>query len=619
MSCRSWLRSGVGILALVALAWACVVLVVGGFTIRFGSLRIGSRNATRALLLAVLFIVSYVRLSKPGQLGREAARVREALRASVGGTLRRRAATAGETLRRGVAYAAIAVSLFTLVIGIRYGAFVAGGSDSQGYVSEAELWEKGSLHVPQPLAPVLPWPNVMWTLTPLGYKPGTGSGDIVPMYPPGLPLLMAGFRKVLGSRGQYYVGPVLGALAVWLTFVLGRRLTGRPSVGFSAALVLAASPPFLHSLMLPMTDVPVAAVWTLGLVLALPGSVGAAAASGAVASLAVLIRPNLAPVSAAFILGLFWRSVRDCGLTWRMVAAPLVFVCGVLPGVFAVAAIHQNLYGSPWRSGHGGLRDLYHLTNLMVNVPRYTHWMLESGCAYILAGVASLVFWPRTVRSEYGLPTRVLVAGFVLVIWLSYMLWLPFQAWEWSYLRFLLSFWPVLIVLASALVADLLARTRWPGASAVLVTVGVLLFALGYRAAEAYGVFEIRTHEARYEQAAAYVNAHTPPDAAILSMQHSGSVRYYTGRVSIRYDLLDPSWLDRGVDALSRLGHDTFILLDDWEEPLFRQRFQSRNELGRLDWKPVAVISGVRLYDTRMATTRTGMSPPVAAGQPDRK
>ena len=42
-------------------------------------------------------------------------------------------------------------------IGVVYGTFVAGGSDSSGYVSQAALWLQGSLHVPVPLSSLVPW------------------------------------------------------------------------------------------------------------------------------------------------------------------------------------------------------------------------------------------------------------------------------------------------------------------------------------------------------------------------------------------------------------------------------------------------------------------------------
>ena len=57
-------------------------------------------------------------------------------------------------------------------------------------------------------------------------------------------------------------------------------------------------------------------------------------------------------------------------------------------------------------------------------------------------------------------------------------------------------------------------------------------------------------------------------------MQHSGSMRYYTGRMIVRWDTLDPAWLDRAVAFLRDRGIATYALLEYWEEAEFRQRFR---------------------------------------------
>ena len=48
----------------------------------------------------------------------------------------------------------------------------------------------------------------------------------------------------------------------------------------------------------------------------------------------------------------------------------------------------------------------------------------------------------------------------------------------------------------------------------------------------------------------------------VLTWLHSGSVRYYAGRVTMRYDLLDRDWLDRAVEWLNARGVAVYALLD---------------------------------------------------------
>ena len=501
-------------------------------------------------------------------------------------------------LLRGPAIAVAALAMLVLVLGIRYGSFVAGGADSYGYVSEALLWEKGNLHVFQPLATVLPWPRAIHTLCPLGYTP-SGRFHLVPVYSPGLPLLMAAFRKPLGANGQFYVVPVLGALAVWLTFLLGRRLTGRSSVAVSAAIVLTTCSPFLFMLVSPMSDVPVAAAWTLALLLALSDGAAPSFGCGLAAAVAVLIRPNLAPTGLVVFASLLWRSWRVHGVRLRSLASPGLFACGFVPGLVAVALINKDLYGSPFQSGYGNVAALYGLSNVGENLRLYPRWLIQSGCAYVLLGTAAVLMpWPRIVRAHLrraGGSTRVLLTGFLLVVWLSYLFYQPFDAW-W-YLRFLLPIFPVTIVLAAALAAELLDRLRLRAAPAVLVGVGLVLCVTGYRVSKASDVFGFHVGETRYAKAGDYVARHTDARAVIVSMQHSGSVRYYSDRTTVRYDVLDPKRFDEQMDTLLKMRFRPYILLESWEVGEFKQRFLSQAVLGQLDWPSAEAAPGVRLWD----------------------
>jgi hypothetical protein len=502
--------------------------------------------------------------------------------------------------RRTAALLAAALSLFVLVLTLRYGTFVAGGADSYGYVSEAELWEKGRLHVKQPLAAVLPWPNVLDTLCPLGYTPA-GRDTIVPTYSPGLPLLMVVFRKVFGRMGQFYVVPVMAALVVWLSFLLGRKLTGRASVGIAAAVVMASSPPFLSIAMAPMSDVPAAATWTLAVWLALSGSPGASLAAGLAASLAVLIRPNLVPIAAVIGASVTWCSFEQRGCTVRSLPAPLLFVCGLIPGVAAVAAINASLYGSPFLSGYGSLRQLYAWANLGPNLRNYGTWLATSGCAYVLLGTAALAFYPRTIAPEHRRSSRFLLAGITTVVWASYLFYLQFDAW-W-YLRFLLPMFPVAIVLAAAAVAGLFDRLRVGRPALVLVATAAIVFGIGFSMARAHDAFGQSWGESRYVRAGEYVKRYTPAGAVVFAMQESGSLRYYGSRVTIRYDLMDPAWLDRAVEALMARGMHPYIVLEIWEVADFKRRFRAASRLGALDWPAVELFpSGVvRLWDAAPA------------------
>src|SRR5689334_10820026 len=134
---------------------------------------------------------------------------------------------------------AIGLAIGTLIVGLRFGSYVAGGADSFGYLSQARLWRAGHLVVQQPFTREMPWPEQDETFSPLGYKPWHTSGTSVPTYAPGLPILMALAAVMLGDCGMYLVTPVLGATTIWLTYMLGARTESR-LVGVGAAALLAA-------------------------------------------------------------------------------------------------------------------------------------------------------------------------------------------------------------------------------------------------------------------------------------------------------------------------------------------------------------------------------------------
>jgi hypothetical protein len=75
-------------------------------------------------------------------------------------------------------------------------------------------------------------------------------------------------------------------------------------------------------------------------------------------------------------------------------------------------------------------------------------------------------------------------------------------------------------------------------------------------------------------------------------MQHSGGLRYYGGRMTLRYDNLERDWLDRAVAWLASRGVQSYLLVEDWELPEFRRRFSGQARLGQLDLPPIFNYEG---------------------------
>ena len=60
----------------------------------------------------------------------------------------------------------------------------------------------------------------------------------------------------------------------------------------------------------------------------------------------------------------------------------------------------------------------------------------------------------------------------------------------------------------------------------------------------------------------------------------------------MRYDWLVEDHLDAAVHDLATRGYHAYVVVDDWEETEFRRRFAPHSRLGRLDWPPLARVTG---------------------------
>ena len=237
---------------------------------------------------------------------------------------------------------------------------------------------------------------------------------------------------------------------------------------------------------------------------------------------------------------------------------------------------------------------------LKTNLQRYPGWLIESQTVLIITGLITPILLRKRAGTR-GLPPVVMACillGLCAMNWAAYMTYFPFD--DWGYLRFLLPSYPPLIVLSSAAFVLILQRTKAPRllGTALLALIMIAGLDFGRRAA----IFTMFHGETRYQRTGEYIAANLSERAVLMSMQHSGSLRYYSGRTTIRYDLLRPSRLDQFVEHFTSRGYPVYFVLDDWEEPEFKRRFAELNVLGKLDWAPIARLKGINpvaIYDPR--------------------
>jgi hypothetical protein len=323
-------------------------------------------------------------------------------------------------------------------------------------------------------------------------------------------------------------------------------------------------------------------------VMALRPGVGAALAAGCAVAMAVLVRPNLAPlglVIAATLVAARWKTGD------RTAVRVLAFGASAAIGPALLLWSQAVLYGSPFKSGYRGAEMFFRMERVPTNAVHYPAMLLDLHGWLAFAGLALVPFAFRLQRPAHAsVKPWIVIAGAVGFVLVNYAILLPYLTFEgWYWLRFLLPGMLALFVLLAA-AADRLrlviaARSRL---LQVLAVVPIVLVVREPRQ-EFFATLENLTGHPRVAMMGHYLREALPPNAVILTYLQSGAVAYYTGGVPIvRLDALGPEWLDRLVADLQEARyHPLFVIDDAMEAPAFRERYAG-SPYQRLDWPPRA-------------------------------
>ena len=421
--------------------------------------------------------------------------------------------------------AAYAVLLYILI-----GA-VPGGSDNSGYFNEARLFARGRVHTPMRTLAAIPPADVPYLYVPLGFKPSSGdASQLVPTYPPGLPLLLVPAARVIGwQHAGDFLLLVHSLAGIALTFALG-RLCGLPGPwSLVAAAILAASPIYLITSLQALRDVP-ATVWATAAIAAALKSrdrSGWALASGACITVGFLIRPSNFLVALPVLIA--------AGLSPRRL---LLVALGSMPGIAAWMAINHVAYGDALQSGYGALGGEFHSDLVAGTLAFYARWL-----PLLLSPV---VAFAPLILAPSRTPARVAA---VLLSWAAaFLAFYSAYRWtheQWWFLRFVLPAAPALIVGGLAALWHWLSRGvagRSP-AWAVLLPALVLAAAVGVEVSQTRPLREawaIGHGERKYGRVSRWLESHVPGDSVLMVSQASGALYYFTGFTLLRHDQITP-------------------------------------------------------------------------------
>jgi 4-amino-4-deoxy-L-arabinose transferase-like glycosyltransferase len=438
-----------------------------------------------------------------------------------------------------------------------------GSADSYGYVSASQLIAQGSLVAEAPVAGWLSAPNRLAIASPLGWSPSADGLGIVPAYPLGLPLLMALFTVVGGPGAVFFVAPCAAAITLLLVYRLASSWYDSATALLATALV-AWNPVLIAYAKQPMSDVPATMWLVLALCLAVRATSATALASGLAAGAVLITKPAL--LLAAAIIP--WAAHRGDTPRRRAVLSAAALAVGLAVQLL----IQHQLFGSPFSTGYGASSALFSWTHVTTNLAIFAkHGWMVVGPLWILGLIIGLFASRPEPRS---IPAMIFVA-----VLIPYVFYLPFDHWE--TLRYLLpGIVPLTVTVADGLMHFARAPRNQIATAVMLCAFAIVAVAQSELLLRRSSVWDIASMEARYPLAGDWINVNTPANSVVLANQHSGSLRWYGKRQTLRWDFIAPEDLARTVGEVESHGSAVYVALEGAEVAMFDAKFA--NVIGEL-------------------------------------
>jgi hypothetical protein len=481
--------------------------------------------------------------------------------------------------------AVIGLLIYGYVLASR-ASYAVGGSDSSGYAQIARSILNGELVRRVTGLDLFGLPNDFDLIfIPLAYDQGPQPGTMTSIYPIGFPMHLALGALIAGwEYGPYLVTPIVGLLSLVLIYLVGLELGLPRGFSIAGAVMLAASPTFIHYSTQPMSDV-VAMFWSLAAILAALRSGkrgGWSLLAGAAFGMAVLTRPSsiLLLIPILFILRLKFKNI-------------LFFILGGLPLAAIFFTYNAIAFGHPLETGYGRiglLQDAVKISGFKERFNLYHYWIKVTMSPLPLLGWL-VVAADRKVEWR----NRAMLVSWFGAFFLVYSCYDFSGAWWWT--RFLLPAYPAMILGALLVARDIVglfgkwisedhrARLRW---IILAILLGVTL-SHEDRNIKRFDLFNFGANEIAHKTSCHWADQAIPSHSLLAAGQMSGALDFYTQRPIVRYDWLDPvKWATVKKHAAER-GYQWYALLMDFEIEGAQDQMGGR-------WTKLGVIGPISLW-----------------------
>jgi hypothetical protein len=138
--------------------------------------------------------------------------------------------------------------------------------------------------------------------------------------------------------------------------------------------------------------------------------------------------------------------------------------------------------------------------------------------------------------------------------------------------------------------------TRPLRAQAATTMLAAAIATASYWFTASHHVFDLEVQEMRYRMVGEWFATNTPPNAVAIAALHSGSLRIYSGRTTLRMDGIPEGMLLDTLRSLQSAGYVPYAVLEsggEYEE--YSRRFRP-NTISALAVTPEAMIRGVQIF-----------------------